>query len=94
MPPLEMRELAHEGGRDIGVDLAVEEDRPLRLGELGRRLDPDGYAPDLKALARYTAMHEERIKEDVDTINGRSPFYTPLPTPDRKSTRLNSSHRL
>src|SRR5215831_21405158 len=32
--PLEVREFAHEGRRDLGVDLAVEEERPVRLPQL------------------------------------------------------------
>src|SRR5262245_59817861 len=34
--PLEVSELAHEGCSDIGVDLAVEEERPLGLAQLRR----------------------------------------------------------
>src|SRR5262245_27261650 len=34
VPPLEMRELAHERGGHVGIELAVQEDGSLRIAEL------------------------------------------------------------
>ena len=54
-----MGELAHEGGRYVGIELAVEEDRPFGLGKLRRdlgeiveRADGGGRHGDDHAAAR------------------------------------------
>jgi hypothetical protein len=52
VPPLEVRELAHEGDGHVAIELAVEEDRSLRIAEL-------------RGYPREVVKHAELVAEKV-----------------------------